>query len=536
MSEKGNILRGGTVQAKGYSEAGASLRRRALRGFIPDSGSPHDDIDRNNGTLRQRARMLYMASPVATSAINTNRTKVVGTGLTLKSTINRELLWMTPESAKDWQRKTEAEFRLWAGKKQNCDALGVNNFFGMQQLALKSWLLSGDVFPVFKRVPQTPLNPYTLRVHLIESDRVCTPDTYGGYSFLNATDGIIPKGQPGEGHKIYDGVEVDENGRIVAYHICNTYPYATTTEEQRKWTRVIAYGEKTGLPNILQVMDSERPDQYRGVPYLAQVIEPLLQLRRYTESELMAALVQSFFTAWIETEADPSDTPFNEVGAGDIDGMPDRRKPADDNLSQDENEYEMGPGAVLHLQKGEKVHFGNPNIPTAGFETFVKTVCRLIGAALEIPYDVLIKEFDSSYSASRGALLEAWEAFKMRRSWFVDSFCQPIYEVWLTEAVARGRVKAPGFFDDPLIREAWCGARWIGPVQGQIDPLKEANAALTLTNCAIKTHEQVTRELGGGDWQENVEQLKSENELLAAAGSSEHRQPMKIDDDEEDEL
>ena len=41
---------------------------------------------------------------------------------------------------------------------------------------------------------------------------------------------------------------------------------------------MIAYGEKTGLPNILQVMDSERPDQYRGVPYLAPVIEPLLQL------------------------------------------------------------------------------------------------------------------------------------------------------------------------------------------------------------------------------------------------------------------
>lgn len=59
-------------------------------------------------------------------------------------------------------------------------------------------------------------------------------------------------------------------------------------------------------------MDSERPDQYRGVPYLAQVIEPLLQLRRYTESELMAALVQSFFTAWIETETDPSGTPFKK--------------------------------------------------------------------------------------------------------------------------------------------------------------------------------------------------------------------------------
>lgn len=521
------------IQAKGYSEAGASLSRRALRGFIPDSGAPKDDIDRNNATLRQRARMLYMSTPLATSAINTNRTKVIGTGLTLKSTVNRELLGLSAEAAKQWQRKTEAEFKLWAGKKQNCDALGLNNFTGLQQLALKSWLLSGDVFPILKRYSATPQNPYTLHIHLVEADRICTPDTYGGYGFLNVTDGIVPKGMPGAGHKIHDGVEVDKSGRVVAYHVCSTYPNMTTAEEERKWTRVIVYGEKTGLPNILHVMDSERPDQYRGVPYLAQVVEPLLQLRRYTESELMAALVQSFFTAWIETEADPSETPFNEVGAGDVAGM--GGDGARDDLSRDENEYEMSPGAVLHLQKGEKVHFGNPNIPTAGFETFVKTVCRLVGSALEIPYDVLVKEFDASYSASRGALLEAWEAFKMRRGWFADSFCQPIYEAWLAEAVALGRVKAPGFFDDPLTRAAWCSARWIGPVQGQLDPKKEAEAALLLTNCGIKTHEQVTRELGGGDWTENVEQLKAENALLTDAGSPEHRPPPRWQEDEDEE-
>ena len=72
-------------KAKGYSEAGASLTRRATKGFIPNSGSPNEDINYNNATLRQRARMLYMASPAATSAINTNRTKVVGVGLSLKS-------------------------------------------------------------------------------------------------------------------------------------------------------------------------------------------------------------------------------------------------------------------------------------------------------------------------------------------------------------------------------------------------------------------------------------------------------------------
>ncbi len=507
-------------QAKGYSEAGASVTRRALRGFIPASGAPSEDINRNNSILRQRARMLYMASPVATSAINTNRTKVIGTGLALRSTVDCDMLGMTPDAVKDWQHNTEAEFSLWA-KKQNCDALGLNTFESLQQLVMKSWLLSGDVFVLIKHGSATPLNPYGLRLHIIEADRVSTPAPFCGGAVLGGvTEGRVPEGHPGAGHKIYDGVEVDESGRVAAYYISSIYPGQLSAEKQ-EWTRVAAYGERTGLPNILHIMDAERPDQYRGVPYLSPVIEPLLQLRRYTESELMAALVQSFFTAWIETATDPSETPFNEVGAGDIAGasMQDGGLGASAaNISNDGNEYEMGPGTVTHLAPGEKVQFGNPNIPTSGFESFVKTLCRLVGSALELPYDVLVKEFNSSYSASRGALLEAWEAFKMRRRWFADDFCQPVYELFLSEAVALGRINAPGFFSDPLIREAWCRAKWIGPIQGQLDPLKEAKASVLLTDHAIKSHDQVTREMGGGDWEANVEQLKRENELLRDAG------------------
>ena len=40
-----------------------------------------------------------------------------------------------------------------------------------------------------------------------------------------------------------------------------------------------------------------------------------------------------------------------------------------------------------------------------------------------------------------------------------------------------------------------------------------------LTNRAIKTNDQVTREMSGGDWEENAEQLARENEMLKAAGS-----------------
>lgn len=112
MSKRKNRRRAAAPQAKGYSEAGASVTRRALKGFVPDSGSPNEDINRNNASLRQRARMLYMAAPIATSAINTNRTKVVGTGLTLKASIDREVLGLSPEDAKKWQHTAEAEFRL----------------------------------------------------------------------------------------------------------------------------------------------------------------------------------------------------------------------------------------------------------------------------------------------------------------------------------------------------------------------------------------------------------------------------------------
>ena len=484
---------------KGYGDAGASYQKKATKGFRAMIGSPKEDIDAHNRTLRQRARMLYMAAPVATSAIRTNRTNVIGIGLQLKSRIDREALGMTQEAADAWQAQAEREFALWAGNKRACDATGVNNFAAMQQLALSSWLVSGDVFAVIKQYEPTTLMPYSLRIHLIEADRVATPTGSG-----TITPMLLTTGKAANGNTIYDGVEVDSNGQIAAYHIRSTYPFEIGTASTQ-WARVQAYGERTGLPNILHIMESERPDQYRGVSYLAQVIEPLLQLRRYTESELTAAVVESFFTAFIKTNADTGDNPFNEVGSS----LPE--------VSRDPNEYEMGPGQINIMEPGEDVTFADPKRPASGFNTFLRAICEQVGAALEIPADLLLKAFNSSYSASRAALMEAWKAFKMRREWFVADFCAPIYEIWLSEAVARGRISAPGFFSDPAVRAAYLGAEWIGPSQGQLDPTKEITAEILAIGEAITTREQATIRLNGGQWDANVDQIARENEKLRAA-------------------
>lgn len=492
-------------QNKGYSYAGASLTKRNLKGFAVESGSPAEDINANNYTLRQRSRMLYMGAPLATAALKRQRTNIVGAGLRLKPTIDRETLGLTQEQADAWQRHTKAEFDLWANRKQACDATGVNNFYGMQQLVALAWPMSGDVFALVKRKDTTAFMPYSLRLHILEADRVRTP-TDSGATVVNTLLSNMTTAKLDNGNTIYDGVEVDRDGMIVAYHIANTYPFQWDAE-QTKFVRVEAYGKESGLPNILHIMDSERPEQYRGVPYLAQAIEPLLQMRRYTEAEITAAIVQSFFTAFIKTEADASDIPFNEVsgeGAGEVSHSP--------------NEYEIGAGTVNMLEPGEDVSFGSPTHPNTGFDVFMRSLCEQVGACLEIPADLLLMSFNSSYSASRAALLEAWKGFRMRREWLADDFCKPVYEIWLTEAVARGRISAPGFLTDPIIRQAYLGSEWIGPAAGQLDPTKEVAAAISAIEAGLSTREAEATKLNGSEYARNVDKLAVENELLKRAG------------------
>ena len=491
-------------QASGYSEAGASWKKKALKGFVANSLSPQSDIDRNNDTLRQRARMLYMAAPVATSAIKTNRTNVIGCGLKLKSRIDNDTLGISREAAEKWQKKTEAEFKLWAEKKSACDSTGVNDYYAMQQLVLMSWLMSGDVFGLVKRVKPTPMHPYSLRIQVIEADRCSTPGNAGGYV------SILTEGKAKNGNRIYDGVEIDNEGMIKAYYFSNTYPRSFQPHINTEWTRVEAYGEKTGLPNVLHIMDTERPEQYRGVTYLAQIIEPLLQVRRYTEGELMAALVESFFTAFVTTEAGADEMPYNEVNGSEVE-------------PSDPDDYEMGPGTINIMKPGEDIKFGTPTRPASGFSSFVRALAEQCGAALEIPADLLLKAFNASYSASRAALLEAWKSFKMRREWFVNDFCKPVYEIWLAEAVAIGRIQAPGFFTDPLIRSAWLGSEWIGPSQGQLDPIKEITAEILANEHGYATHEQSTIRLNGGQWEANMNQIMREKEIIKQVTSLEEQ-------------
>lgn len=481
----------------GYDESGASRNKNSMRGWLASSKSPQEDIDRNIPILRQRSRSLYMSAPLAVSAIKTNRTNIVGEGLRLKSTIDAAFLRMTPEAAAEWQRNTEREFELWADSKF-CDSTRVNNFYEIQQVACLSWLMNGDACALVEYERPTPAFPYGLRVHLIEADRVSTPHTSGTAVNLYATESTT-------GNRIFNGVEVTDAGRVVAYHICSTYPNSQL-RAAKKWQRVKAFGDKTGTPNVLMIFEAERAEQYRGVPYLAPVIESLKQLTRYSEAEMMAAVINGFFTVFITSEGNAGEMGFTGV-------LDDEDRVSDDDLN-----YELGPGMVNVLKPGEKIDIADAKRPSSNFDAFTTALAKYVGAALEIPVELLIKSFNSSYSASRAALLEAWKAFRMKRKWLAADFCQPLYEIFLTEAIANGRIKAPGFFLDPAIRKAYCRAQWNGPAPGMLDPVKEATAAEKRIAIGVSTRQRESIEMTGTDFDANVAQLARENQLMKEAG------------------
>lgn len=497
---------------KGYGWAGASTYKRALRGLKAISTSPIEDIDNNNSTMRQRGRLMFMGSPIATSGIKTNRTNTIGIGLKVNPRPDAEALGLTTEEAAEWTKTVKREFGIWANRKDACDASGMNNFYELQQMLFMSWLTSGDVFALVTHDKRTFLNPYSLRLKSIEADRCGTKSTS-----LSMTLGK----NPDNGNKIHDGVEIDASGKPVAYWFRNSHP-SEFTMIPTEWKRVKAYGDKTGLPNVIHIINTERPDQYRGVSYLAPVIEAVLQVSRYSSAEVMAAVIESMHTGFVKTTEDPSDYPFNETGPAGEDRSAERYDPQD---------YHLGAGEMNVMNPGESVEFPVPTRPSSGFEAFVKAIASQIGAALEIPRDLLLKEFNSSYSASRGALLEAWKSFKMYRTWFVNDFCNPVYEIWLTEAIALGRVNAPGFFNDRAMREAWLGAEWIGPSQGQLDPTKEITAEILACQHGFSTYADSALRINGSDFESNVETLMKETARL-----KELQQSIELDMTTNDEL
>jgi lambda family phage portal protein len=470
------------LSSNGYITYGSN--KNSMRGAFASPNSADVDIIPKLEDMRATSRDMYMNAPIATAVLKRARTSIVGYGLSLQPRIDRKLLGLTDEQAVEWEQSMKREFNLIAQSKE-IDAARTLNFYDLQWLALFSTMLNGDCFIMMPSIPRKNV-PYNLRIKIIEADCVSNPNA------AMDTD------------KIAGGVEVDSDGAPVAYHIRRTHPGSYMPSWD--WDRIPVYGESSGRRNVLHLFTKDRAGQRRGVPLLAPVFEALKMITRLSEAELMAAVVTSFYTAFIETESP------DEMLALSI---PDSEKVTDSaNNASDLNKYEMGSGSMIGLAPGEKVNLADPKRPNALFEPFFNAIVTQIGAATEFPAEQIMLKFNTSYTAAKGALNEAWKFTISERIWLERELCMPVYEEIAVEAILAGRISAPGFFLDPLIRQAWLGSKWYGPGQGQLNPVQETTASLMKVKGNLSTHSKEVAAIDGDDFDTMIHNRSNEEKLL----------------------
>lgn len=476
--------RGALALAGGYT--GARVDRAQLAAWRTRAGSPDSDIIPDLGKLRERSRDLARNAPVATGAINTTVTNVVGTGLACNPQIDATYLGLTRAQADAWHADTRRRFRAWA-ESPDCDLSRQLTFYGLQDLAFRTTLESGDGFVFTPRVSRIG-RAARLALQLVEADRVCNP-----------------KGM-GNGDTLTEGIEFSaDTGEALAVHVASRHP-GDVSSTAITWQRVAMRGGRTGRRNVLHLFKALRPGQRRGVPLLAPIIEPLKQLGRYTDAELSAAVTSGLFSVFLRMDPEAFQSIFDDDAQG---AYIDRAS----NWSGD-----MEAGKAINLLPGEEPVTSNPGRPNAQFDPFVQSILVQIGMALGIPYEVLTQRFQSSYSAARGALLQAWKFFMGWRDWLAVNFCQPVYELWLAEEIAEGRIVAPGFFVDEVARHAWCACQWVGDGPGSLDPSKEVKAATDRCALGISTLQAESILHDGVDWETKHAQQVREAEARRAAG------------------
>ena len=470
----------------GY-DAGRSTSKE-LQEWQPDVDSAISSLHPGLYDMRSRSRDVVRNNALAGGAMDQACRSVIGTGLRARPMIDHDLLGISDEAAEEWNEQAKRCFEMWAEPEGGCDISMNRSFEELQALVFRAVFEGGDLLVLDRWLPERGA-PFASCVQFIEAERVCNPDW--------ETDT----------EELAGGVEIDlDTGMTMAYHCTRDHPGDYQFEYD--WLRLPAWNER-GERVARLVFRPHRVGERRGVPWLATILKPLKQLDRFTNAELQAAVISSFFTAFVYDEHPESDM----LGDGVMDDPGPESSAA--TVLQEGGDLRLGHGLIGRLGPGERVTFADPDRPNDLFAPFVESMWQHIGIGLGMPYEVFTMRFQESYSAAKGALAEAAKTFKVAKSLILTHFCYPAYRRVIAESVASGKLKAPGFFEDPMKQRAWCRSSWMGDAMASLDPEREIKAARERITGGVSTIDRESREITGTTAKENLEQRLKEAKMEA---------------------
>ncbi len=179
---------------------------------------------------------------------------------------------------------------------------------------------------------------------------------------------------------------------------------------------------------------------------------------------------------------------------------------------------QMRGGAMIPLPPGTQLKPFAPNRQPSAIDAFSTVMLRHIATGLNMPYELIFRDFSkTNYSSARAALLEAWRYFMAVRQYVADHWASIIFDLWFEEAVHRGRIPDCTPADYYANQVAWTRCKWIGSGRGWVDPFKEARASSERLGNGVSTLEDECAEQGR-DWREVMEQRAREAQLAQELG------------------
>ncbi len=437
---------------------------------------------------RERAWELNLTNDIAKLVVNKWVTWLIGKGLRFNCTPPKKEHLKTT-NRENLISQIEFRFRNYLNSRYS-DYSEMVNFHEITSNSTYNALASGDVLCVLR------VKNGNVTTQLIDGANIQTPLNYDGTNF------------------ILDGVEYDKRNKHVAFWIFN---------EEGIHVRVSAIHKPTGLKMAFLIYGSKfRLNETRGVPLLLENFEKIKNLERYIEATVKNAEISSELV--FINEHDNSSTGENVLKNAALKGLGTTDKT---NLNQlpspncfQDNLAKQTKGVTLNNTIGATLKMLKPDAE-ATMPDFMVANLKLIFASAEIPFEVAMSVYGSNYSASKAARNDWQHVLDVKTLKVANQSYQPVYELWLYNEVALGRIVYPELLEAYRVKdyvqiEALNKSSYTGVSVGDIDPLKTVKAvreAMGDATTPIMTGERGAEIVSQQDFSEIQEQVNVERKI-----------------------
>lgn len=475
--------------AMGGSYEGADRLGRELMSFRPrvlSADSSMTEVDKQ--ILDARGNDLLRNIGPMQGASYTYRDSIVGSHFRLNAHPVHSVLGFDDMWADEFQQEVEAKFTLWAESDDNwCDATRTTNFTGLIRLGLCVAFAGGEYLGTAEWANDG--RPYHTCVQTIDCDRLSNP--------MGAADT----------QTLRRGIERSRRGVPIAAYIREAHQSdAFNFEGAFKWKRV-PFRKPWGRLQVIHLLEQSRADMTRGIAPMAAVIKETHMGRKFHEITLQNAIVNASYAAAIESEL-PAGMAFESIGAEEGNGMVDAQMSmlgAIAEYARGGRNLEIDGVKIPHLYPGSKLKLLPAGTVGGVGQSFEESLNRWISRSLGVSYEEYTNDYSkSNYSSSRAAANTTRRRMGAHKRVFADRLANAVYAMWLEEAIHDGSIetvkpllaKDPDFFYKPLAKEAITKASWIGASLGQVDELKETQAAVMRIANGLSTEEIENAKLG----------------------------------------